>query len=54
MDHAAISHAVELAELDPVDLDGAEIVGEDPVYPSPHHLGEGAAVTRPADRPGGP
>ncbi len=46
MDHEAIARAVDLAGLPPVSLEGAEIVGVDPILRSPHHLGNGAAVAR--------
>jgi CoA-transferase family III len=46
MDATAIGRAVQQAGLAPPDLDGAEIVGQDPILRSPHHLGNGAAVAR--------
>lgn len=46
MERSAIEQAVGLAGLSlPVDAD-VEIVGGDPIYRSPHHLGDGAAVAR--------
>jgi hypothetical protein len=42
----AVERAVQLGGLElPSDLD-FEVVGEDPILRSPHHLGEGAAVAR--------
>ncbi len=47
MDTAAVRRAVELAGLSPLPDDvELTVVGSDPVHPSPHHLGEGAAVAR--------
>ncbi len=46
MDPAAITDALARAGLGPLDLGGATIAGHDPVYTSPHRLGEGAAVAR--------
>ncbi|MGH9046557.1 MAG: CoA transferase [Acidimicrobiales bacterium] len=44
--HEAVERAVALAGLElPEDAD-YEILGEDPILSSPHHLGEGAAVAR--------
>lgn len=46
MRHDAIVRAVELAGLHlPEDVE-VEVDGEDPILPSPHRLGEGAAVAR--------
>ncbi len=46
MERSAIEQAVRLGGLQlPPDLD-FEIAGADPILPSPHHLGEGAAVAR--------
>jgi crotonobetainyl-CoA:carnitine CoA-transferase CaiB-like acyl-CoA transferase len=46
VENAAIRAAVELAGLKLPDDADVEISGVDPVLPSPHHLGEGAAVAR--------
>ncbi|HUP87479.1 MAG TPA: CoA transferase [Acidimicrobiales bacterium] len=46
MNRADVDRAVALAGLTlPADAD-FEVVGSDPLLPSPHHLGEGAAVAR--------
>lgn len=46
MERERIAAAVELAGLTLDDDADVTIVGDDPVLPSPHHLGEGAAVAR--------
>ena len=46
MDRTAVEQAVRLAGLElPTDVE-YEVVGEDPILRSPHHLGNGAAVAR--------
>jgi hypothetical protein len=42
----AVARALKLAGLEPPVGTDYEIAGADPVLPSPHHLGEGAAVAR--------
>ncbi len=44
MDRKAIARAAELAGLTLEDTTDLTIAGEDPVFESPFHLGEGAAV----------
>ncbi len=46
MERKAIERAVHLAGLALPQAADYEIVGHDPILPSPHHLGEGASVAR--------
>lgn len=46
MDTKAVARALELAGIGTTDLRDTEVIGSDPLLPSPHHLGEGAAVAR--------
>jgi hypothetical protein len=46
MDLEEVARAVRRAGLPDVPGDEVEVLGRDPLLPSPHHLGEGAAVAR--------
>jgi crotonobetainyl-CoA:carnitine CoA-transferase CaiB-like acyl-CoA transferase len=46
MEPDAVARAVALAGLELPPAADFEVVGRDPLLPSPHHLGEGAAVAR--------
>jgi len=46
MDRRAVERAVRLAGLSLPDGVEYEIVGQDPILPSPHYLGNGAAAAQ--------
>jgi crotonobetainyl-CoA:carnitine CoA-transferase CaiB-like acyl-CoA transferase len=46
VERSEIERAVKLARLEPPDGVDYHVIGQDPILPSPHYLGNGAAVVR--------